>query len=172
MRSVIRRKAAPAARRGAAALAVALLAAGCQFPGLVEPPRRTTAAPAVPTPPPEERGIWIVGSPAVEARIRSASAGFAGAAETRPRLVAEGAGPGFRAFCAGVGLEHPDMVVSDRPVRTEEVRRCRARGITMTEYLLGPRQYVYVKDAHMATIPGVRDFTQSWGVAGKPVAAG
>nr|WP_246499820.1 hypothetical protein [Azospirillum soli] len=151
------------------ALAVAL--AGCQFPGF-EPPRRTAAGlppPSLPKPPPEERGIWIVGSPSGEGPIRTASERFGGSADTKPRLVAEGTGPGFRTFCAGVGLEHPDMVVSDRPVRPEEVKRCRAKGITMTEYQLGPKQYVYVKDAHMATIPGVRDFTESWGVTGKPV---
>ena len=159
--------------KGAAVLAAALVLAGCQFPGF-EPPRQTAALPAppsIPKPPPEERGIWIVGSPAVEGPIRTASDRFGGTPDTRPRLVAEGTGPGFRTFCGGVGLEHPDMVVSDRPVRPEEIKRCRARGITMTEYELGPRQYVYVKDAHMAAIPGVRDFTESWGVTGKPVSA-
>ncbi len=161
-------------KKGAALFALAVALAGCQFPGF-DQPRRTAGLPpgapppSVPKPPPEERGIWIVGSPSGEGPIRTASERFGASADTKPRLVAEGTGPGFRAFCGGVGLEHPDMVVSDRPVRPDEIKRCRAKGITMTEYQLGPKQYVYVKDAHMATIPGVRDFTESWGVTGKPV---
>ncbi|WP_448204549.1 substrate-binding domain-containing protein [Azospirillum sp. sgz302134] len=158
--------------KGMVVLATAAVLAGCQFPGFQQPSRTQTATlpvPSVPKPPPEERGIWIVGSPAMEGSVRSASDRFGGTPDTKPRLVAEGTNSGFRSFCAGVGLEHPDMVVSDRRVRPEELKRCQAKGITMTEYELGARQYVYVKDANMMTIPGVRDFADSLGVPGKPL---
>lgn len=157
--------------KGLTVVATALVLAGCQFPGFQQPPRQTATmpVPSVPKPPPEERGIWIVGSAAMQGPIRTASDRFGGGPDTRPRLVAEGTNSGFRSFCGGVGLEHPDMVVSDRPVKPDEVKRCQTKGITMTLYELGPKQYVYVKDAHMMTIPGVRDFTQSLGVPGKPV---
>lgn len=155
-----------------AAALPAILLGGCQgmpgFEGLYQPAALPPPAPP-PAPPPEERGIWIVGSPAGEESIRAASARFGGTPDTRPRLVADGTGPGFRRFCNGVGLEHPDMVVADRAIRPDELRRCTAKGITMTEYELGPKQRVYVKDSHMATIPGVRDFVESWTVPGKPL---
>lgn len=154
----------------ACALAASALLAGCQFPG-AEGPRQTASLtpPPAPRPPPEERGIWIVGSPALRGPVQSASAKFGGGPDTRPRLVAEGTAPGFRAFCAGVGLEHPDMVASDRPITAAEIKRCRAKGITLSEYALGAKRFLYVKDAHMGSVPGVRDFVGSWGVPGKPV---
>ncbi len=149
---------------------MAAMLAGCQFPGSLPPQQTATLPPpSVPKPPPEERGIWIVGSPSMRGAVRTAADRFGGTPDTRPRLVAEGTNSGFRSFCAGVGLEHPDMVVSDRRIRAEEQKRCRSKGITMMEYELAPNQFVYVKDAHMMTIPGVRDFTESWGVKGKPV---
>ncbi len=148
----------------------AVLTTGCQFPGFDGSRQTASLTPPAPVrPPPEERGIWIVGSAALRGPVQTASAKFGGGPDTRPRLVAEGTSAGFRAFCAGVGLEHPDMVASDRPVTPAEIKRCRAKGITLTEYVLGPKQFVYVKDAHMGAVPGVRDFVGSWGVTGKPV---
>jgi len=155
-----------------AALIAAGLLAGCQGP-LFGGLGQTAALP--PPPPkraePEERGIWIVGSGAVEPRLRTVAAGYEGTRDTRPRVAAEGTVAGLRALCAGTGVESPDMALSDRRIRTDEARRCKARGIPLSEYELGPNQYVYVKDAHLAAIPGVREFVQSWGVTGKPVAA-
>ncbi|AWK86276.1 hypothetical protein DEW08_08485 [Azospirillum thermophilum] len=154
----------------AGALLSLLLVAGCQFPGTQPPPQQAALTPP-PPPPPEERGIWIVGSPALTGTVQSAAAKFGGGPDTRPRLAAQGTAAGFRSFCAGVGIEHPDMVASDRPIRPEEAKRCRDKGITLTEYRLGAKQILYVKDSHMAAVPGVRDFTASLGVAGKPVSA-
>jgi phosphate transport system substrate-binding protein len=150
-------------------LAAALGVAGCQFPGFEA--RRQTAMlpPPKPTPkPPEERGVWIVGSPAVAGGLKAASASYAGTPDTQPRVVAGGLNAGIREFCRGVGVEAPDMVLSDRPLRPEETKLCSGKGITITEYTLAPNRYVYVKDAHMMAIPGVRDLTESWGVRGKP----
>ncbi|MBB3265902.1 phosphate transport system substrate-binding protein [Azospirillum sp. OGB3] len=160
----------PPLSKGLAMVTVAAALAGCQFPGFPSPQQTATLPPpTVPKPPPEERGIWIVGSPSMRGAVGTAASRFNSTPDTQPRLVAEGTNNGFRSFCAGVGLEHPDMVVSDRRIGAEEQKRCRAKGITMMEYELGPKQFVYVKDAHMMTIPGVRDFTDSWGVKGKPV---
>ena len=153
-----------------AAIVVATALAGCQFPGF-EPPRQV-ALPLPPpqrTGPPEARGIWIVGAQAVEPRIRVAAATYEATPDTKPNVMAEGTASGFRTLCAGTGVDHPDMVLSDRAIRADEVKRCSARGITLTEYALGPRQYVYVKDSHMVAIPGVRDFVASWDMQGKPV---
>lgn len=155
------------------ALAAAALLAGCQMPGTMPPPQQTAALPppAVPKPPPEARGIWIVGSPALRGTVDQAAAKYDGGPDTKPHLDARGTAAGFRAFCAGVGLDHPDMVASDRPISAAEYKRCRAAGITLTEYDFGPKRFVYVKDSHMMAVPGVNDFVTSWSQTGKPVSA-
>ncbi len=155
------------------ALAAAALLAGCQMPGTMPPPQQTAALPppAVPKPPPEARGIWIVGSPALRGTIDQAAAKYDGGPDTKPHLDARGTAAGFRAFCGGVGLDHPDMVASDRPISAAEYKRCRAAGITLTEYDFGPKRFVYVKDSHMMAVPGVNDFVTSWSQSGKPVSA-
>lgn len=159
--------------RFAAAMVAAVLAtalAGCQFPGFA-PLRQAALPPPQRTGPPEARGIWIVGTQAVEPRIRAVAARYEATPDTKPNVMAEGTAAGFRAACAGTGVEHPDMVLSDRAIRADEAKRCVGKGIALTEYALGPKQYVYVKDSHMLAIPGVRDFVESWDMPGKPVAA-
>ena len=155
------------------ALAAAALLAGCQMPGTMPPPQQTAALPppAVPKPPPEARGIWIVGSPALRGTIDQAAAKYDGGPDTKPHLDARGTAAGFRAFCGGVGLDHPDMVASDRPISAAEYKRCHTAGITLTEYDFGPKRFVYVKDSHMMAVPGVNDFVTSWSQSGKPVSA-
>lgn len=157
----------------ALAFAAAALLAGCQMPGTMPPPQQTAALPppAVPKPPPEARGIWIVGSPALRGTIDQAAAKYDGGPDTKPHLDARGTAAGFRAFCAGVGLDHPDMVASDRPISAAEYKRCRAAGVTLTEYDFGPKRFVYVKDSHRMAVPGVNDFVTSWSQSGKPVSA-
>lgn len=163
---------APGGSMALAFAAVALLA-GCQMPGSMPPQQQTAALPppAVPKPPPEARGIWIVGSPALRGTVDQAAAKYDGGPDTKPHLDARGTAAGFRAFCAGVGLDHPDMVASDRPISAAEYKRCRAAGITLTEYDFGPKRFVYVKDSHMMAVPGVNDFVTSWSQTGKPVSA-
>lgn len=153
------------------ALALATVLAGCQFPGF-ETPRQQASLPVPPKPagPPPARGIWIVGAPSVEPRVRAVSARYEATPDTQPNVQAGGTVAGFRTLCSGTGVEHPDMVLSDRTIRAEELKRCAARGITLTEYQFGPKQFAYVKDAHMMAIPGVRDFVESWSLQGKPVA--
>jgi len=153
-----------------AAVALATVLAGCQFPGFL-PPQQASLPPPPPkrAEPPAARGIWLVGAQGVEPRIRAVAANYQATPDTKPNLTAEGTAAGFRALCAGTGVEHPDMALSDRGIRADEAKRCATRGITLTEYALGPNQYVYVKDSHMVAIPGVRDFVESWSMQGKPV---
>jgi len=153
---------------GLMALGAATVLAGCQFPGFGGLQQTATLPPPKPMEPPEARGIWIVGSPTVEPRIRTVAAKYESTPDTKPRVVAEGTAAGFRTLCAGAGVEYPDMVLADRPIRADEFKRCTGKGIALTEYALGSRQYVYVKDAHMIAIPGVREFVESWGVPGNP----
>ncbi len=158
----------------ASLLATALLASACQFPAFDNsPPRpKTTTTPIAPTvtrPPPEARGVWLVGSPALRGAVQNAAAKFDGGPDAKPRLTAGGTAAGFRAFCAGVGLDHPDIVASDRPISPAERKACQTKGVTLTAYSLGPKQILYVKDANMVAVPGVRPFVESWSLPGQPV---
>lgn len=55
-----------------------------------------------------------------------------------PVIQATGTGPGFAAFCAGVGGTHPDVADASRRIRPEEMAQCRAHGITsITELQIG-----------------------------------
>ncbi len=155
-------------------LASALALSACQFPAFDTKPTRpnTITTPVIPAPtrpPPEARGIWLVGSPALRGAVQKAAAAFDGGPDAKPRLSAGGTTAGFRAFCAGVGLDHPDIVAADRPITPAESKLCQGKGVTLTAYELGPKQILYVKDAHMAAVPGVRPFIDSLNRPGQPV---
>ncbi|NUB16375.1 hypothetical protein GAY28_29995, partial [Azospirillum brasilense] len=128
----------PSLSKGLAMVAVAAALAGCQFPGFQSPQQTATLPPpTVPKPPPEERGIWIVGSPSMRGAVGPAASRFNSTPDTQPRLVAEGTNSGFRSFCAGVGPENPDMVASDRRSGAGEKKSCRAQGTTRSRSGIG-----------------------------------
>ena len=47
-----------------------------------------------------------------------------------PRVESTGSGGGMKKFCAGLGLSHPDMTTSSRPIKATERRQCAERGVT------------------------------------------
>ncbi len=153
---------------GLAAIGVMAALSGCQAPGFGGLSQTAQRPPPKRMEPPPARGIWIVGSTAVQPRIDAVSVAYEPTPDTQPHVVAEGTAGGFRTLCSGVGVDYPDMTLADRPIRVEELKRCRDKGIALSAYTLGAKQYVYVKDAHMLAIPGVRGFVESWGVPGTP----
>lgn len=55
-----------------------------------------------------------------------------------PVLESTGTGGGFKAFCAGVGEEHPDITGASRAIKESEVKLCANNGVTdITEALIG-----------------------------------
>lgn len=53
-----------------------------------------------------------------------------------PVLSSDGSGGGFRLFCAGVGLDHPDISnASSRQIGKKEL--CDANGVEFTEFMIG-----------------------------------
>ncbi len=47
-----------------------------------------------------------------------------------PKVEATGSGGGMKLFCAGVGVEHPDITNSSRRMKASEFKQCQANGVT------------------------------------------
>jgi phosphate transport system substrate-binding protein len=55
-----------------------------------------------------------------------------------PVIESTGSGGGLKLFCAGIGVNHPDMTNASRRIKTSEVKRCAGNGVTqITEVKLG-----------------------------------
>ena len=47
-----------------------------------------------------------------------------------PKIESTGSGGGFKLFCAGVGVSHPDITNASRAVKKSELEKCAANGVT------------------------------------------
>ncbi len=47
-----------------------------------------------------------------------------------PKIESTGSGGGLKLFCAGVGVEHPDIANASRRIKSSEVKRCAGNGVT------------------------------------------
>lgn len=47
-----------------------------------------------------------------------------------PKIESTGSGGGLKLFCAGVGVEHPDITNASRRIKKSEVETCAANGVT------------------------------------------
>ena len=55
-----------------------------------------------------------------------------------PIIESTGSGGGLKLFCAGIGVEHPDITNSSRRIKASEVGRCAENGVTdITEVQIG-----------------------------------
>lgn len=55
-----------------------------------------------------------------------------------PKIESTGSGGGMKLFCAGVGVEHPDITNASRRMKQSEFDTCQANGVTdITEVLIG-----------------------------------
>ena len=46
-----------------------------------------------------------------------------------PKIESTGSGGGLKLFCAGVGVEHPDVTNASRRIKKSEVERCAGNGV-------------------------------------------
>lgn len=101
--------------------------------------------------------IRIVGSQAVMPFIETVAQTFsAKSARTAPVLETTGSGNGFRLFCGGIGFDHPDIIVTSRPVTDAEFDLCEKNGVdAITEIMIG-RDAIVVANSRKA---GQVDFT-------------
>lgn len=54
-----------------------------------------------------------------------------------PTIESTGSGGGAKLFCAGVGINHPDITNSSRRIKQSEFEQCTKNGVKLTEVLIG-----------------------------------
>jgi phosphate transport system substrate-binding protein len=54
-----------------------------------------------------------------------------------PIIESTGSGGGLKLFCAGIGIQHPDVTNASRAIKKSEKELCAKNGITPIEYLIG-----------------------------------
>ena len=47
-----------------------------------------------------------------------------------PKIESTGSGGGLKLFCAGVGVEYPDITNASRRIKQSEIDKCRNNGVT------------------------------------------
>ena len=85
----------------------------------------------------EAREIRIVGSSTVYPFTTIVGETFAAKGNTAPVVESTGTGGGMKLFCAGVGESHPDFTNASRAIKSSEVEKCKANGITPLEMKVG-----------------------------------
>jgi phosphate transport system substrate-binding protein len=87
-----------------------------------------------------------------------------------PKIESTGSGGGLKAFCGGVGVEHPDIANSSRRITASEVETCAKNGVTaIVEVKIGydgivlanakaaPQYEVTLRDIYLALAKNVPD---------------
>jgi phosphate transport system substrate-binding protein len=79
----------------------------------------------------EAREIRIVGSSTVFPFSAAVAESFGRTTDfATPVVESTGSGGGLKLFCAGLGLEHPDIANASRRIKRSEIEKCRANGVT------------------------------------------
>ncbi len=82
--------------------------------------------------------IIIVGSSTVFPFAATVAEQFGRASSFKtPIIEATGSGGGMKLFCAGIGLEYPDITNASRRIKPREYNKCKDNGIAMTEIIIG-----------------------------------
>ena len=82
--------------------------------------------------------IEIVGSSTVFPFATTVAEQFGRSSKFKtPVVEATGSGGGMKLFCAGIGLEHPDITNASRRIKSSEFMKCQEKGIDMTEIVIG-----------------------------------
>jgi phosphate transport system substrate-binding protein len=83
--------------------------------------------------------INIVGSSTVFPFATTVAENFGNATEfNTPKIESTGSGGGMKLFCAGVGVEHPDVTNSSRRMKVSEFEQCQENGVEeITEVKIG-----------------------------------
>ena len=54
-----------------------------------------------------------------------------------PVIESTGSGGGMKLFCAGIGLEHPDITNASRAMKSSEAELCASNGVEFQEFIVG-----------------------------------
>jgi phosphate transport system substrate-binding protein len=93
------------------------------------------------------REAHVVGSSTLYAFTAVVAEAFAGTTDNpAPVIEATGTGGGFKLFCAGVGLNTPDIVTASRPMTADEKALCAANGVgEIARHMIGHGGVVVVQ---------------------------
>ena len=81
--------------------------------------------------------ISIVGSSTVYPFTTIVAEKFAQQGNPAPIVESTGSGGGMKLFCAGIGLEHPDITNASRAMKDKEEATCNKNGVAFTEFVVG-----------------------------------
>ncbi|WPL17327.1 Phosphate-binding protein PstS precursor [Thiorhodovibrio winogradskyi] len=83
--------------------------------------------------------INIVGSSTVFPFATTVAENFGNATEfNTPKIESTGSGGGMKLFCAGVGVDQPDITNASRRMKVSEFEKCQENGVTeITEVVIG-----------------------------------
>ena len=81
--------------------------------------------------------ISIVGSSTVYPFSTIVAEKFAQQGNPAPIVESTGSGGGMKLFCAGIGLEHPDITNASRAMKDKEAATCNKNGVAFTEFVVG-----------------------------------
>ncbi len=86
----------------------------------------------------QRNNVWSVGSSTVFPYSQAVAEEFGAIGNESPSIESTGTGGGMRLFCAGVGLEHPDITRASRAMKESEYNLCQENGVTsVTEFQIG-----------------------------------
>ena len=82
--------------------------------------------------------IRIVGSSTVFPFSTAVAEQFGKTTEFKtPVVESTGSGGGLKLFCAGVGVDHPDMTNASRRIKAKEIKLCKENGVDAVEAIVG-----------------------------------
>ena len=81
--------------------------------------------------------IQIVGSSTVYPFATIVAEKFGQAGNKTPVIESTGTGGGMKLFCAGIGVNHPDITNASRAIKSKEKAMCEKNGITPVEFAVG-----------------------------------
>ena len=81
--------------------------------------------------------IQIVGSSTVYPFATIVAEKFGQQGNKTPVIESTGTGGGMKLFCAGIGVNHPDITNASRAIKSKEAKKCAANGITPIEFAVG-----------------------------------
>ena len=98
--------------------------------------------------------VYIVGSSTVYPFATVVAERFGKGSEFKtPKVESTGSGGGIKLFCAGVGVDHPDIANSSRAIKMSEVESCAENGVTdIIEVKIGYDGIVFANAIDGATV--------------------
>jgi len=81
--------------------------------------------------------IQIVGSSTVYPFATIVAEKFGQQGNKTPVIESTGTGGGMKLFCAGIGVNHPDITNASRAIKSKEKTMCEKNGITPVEFAVG-----------------------------------